>query len=739
MKNLLSFLSTFLLFFYFNSFSQSFSYRKVDYTWPKEKPEAISLENQYAKQDAVILDEKCMYNISGNQTPPYNFLVLAGRGFYIDESSDSKNPIVQKHLRIKYLNDAGIKKHSTFILPESFDPSHDRVLVPHLKRNSVRRPRGEFECIRYFAARIIKPDGTIQKAIVNETTEVEVQPRNGRDETLYSWVFNVQNLEPGDELELEYAYEGAFTIHPSGHVFFNGEMPKQNYQLTMRHRSTDYFIMINHNGAFAGDTALVKGSTMNYKDYIYHAKNLKGGITETGSRPVNELPYICYYRHHMDFGKYANNSTTITYPLPYPWWYKLSPLLSFQLENLKFYLKKMDMTTSRINAFVDEERKKITDTTTAALMSSIQHTIADQFEYQDDIDYIEGADNKLEKLGKNIENKNLRYISRYRFYDEIFLRMDQDYYLTVLHDKRTDNLDPQQYEQLGSDEIAYAVPYKNNLFYYYPKTNRFGYEANELPFYYENIIVPLIPQHLPLEMKSDINPEVEYKFVRTPNSSISDNSRRTNALVQISVDALTASTKGKLKLSGQYSTLTRGYFLYHSVDTTVSPEYYRSILDLADAGQKTKVEKEIISSEYPFDATFSYSFQKTNFIRKENDREFSFTLNGWFNNVTDKDFDAKNRQLSYFPDFQSEDIHRFMIQFDQPVQLLETAALQDTIKNKFGYYVRNVVQKDPQNILIESTLVIHAEKVPAENAADVQTIYDAIRDWNSKKYQIKKL
>ena len=166
---------------------------------------------------------------------------------------------------------------------------------------------------------------------------------------------------------------------------------------------------------------------MNYKDYIYHAKNLKGGITETGSRPVNELPYICYYRHHMDFGKYANNSTTITYPLPYPWWYKLSPLLSFQLENLKFYLKKMDMTTSRINSFVDEERKKITDTTTAALMSSIQHTIADQFEYQDDIDYIEGADNKLEKLGKNIENKNLRYISRYRFYDDIFLLMDQYY------------------------------------------------------------------------------------------------------------------------------------------------------------------------------------------------------------------------------------------------------------------------------------------------------------------------
>ncbi|MBK6447145.1 MAG: hypothetical protein IPF81_18160 [Bacteroidetes bacterium] len=84
-------------------------------------------------------------------------------------------------------------------------------------------------------------------------------------------------------------------------------------------------------------------------------------------------------------------------------------------------------------------------------------------------------------------------------------------------------------------------------------------------------------------------------------------------------------------------------------------------------------------------------------------------MNGWSNNVTDKDFDAKNRHLSYFPDFQSEDIHRFMIQFDQPVQLLETAALQDTIKINLDT-VSVMVKKIRRNILIESTLVIHAEK-----------------------------
>ncbi|MBK6447143.1 MAG: hypothetical protein IPF81_18150 [Bacteroidetes bacterium] len=119
------------------------------------------------------------------------------------------------------------------------------------------------------------------------------------------------------------------------------------------------------------------------------------------------------------------------------------------------------------------KEKKITDTTTAALISSIQHTIADQFEYQDDIDYIEGADNKLENLEKTLRTKicvrSVVIVSTMKFSCE----WTGTQYLTVLRDKRTDNLDPQQYEQLGSDEIAYAVPYKNNLFYYYPKTKPF--------------------------------------------------------------------------------------------------------------------------------------------------------------------------------------------------------------------------------------------------------------------------
>lgn len=719
--------------------SQSFSYRKADFSWPAEKPVAISVDPVFEKEDAVILDEKCLYNISGNQAPPYNYISTSGRGFYVDESSDSKSPIVQKHIRIKYLTTAGIQKHNIFALPESFDPSHDLNIVPYLKRDKIRRPRGEFECIRYFSARIWKPDGKVQPAEIQENQEVEIQPRAGRDLTFYNWIFKITNLQVGDELEMEYAYEGSFTYQPSSHLYFNSDLPKQNYQLTFRHKLKDTYMIFNHNGAAPVDTQIVQGNTMKYKDYIYREKNLKGGINESGGRPINELPYLTFYIHHLDYGQTGDNSGLVMYPLPYPWWYALSPLLGFEKDNLKLQLKKMDNSTTRMNAFFDDEIRKAADTSASTIMSVIQHTIADEFNYLDDIDFIEGSDNGLEKFGKNIENKTLRYISRLRLYEELFLRVDREYYLTILHDKRTDAINPAQYERMGSEEFCYVLPQNNQLNFYYPKSSRFGYEANELPFYYENVIAPLVPQHLPATQKKDVLPDVEFKFIRTPKSDHADNTRRTNGLVQISLDSYSANTKGKLKLSGQFSTLTRGYFLYEAKDTTISPNYYKSVLDLADAGQKATIEKDEISSVFPYNASFTYSFRKSNFVNKDKEGDYTFSLNEWFNNYVDDNFSAKNRNLNYYPDFNSEDIHRFMLQFDQPVELLDAGEYNDTIANGFAHYIRHIEQKDPQNILIESTLIVHSEIVPAQNAGDVQTVYDAIRNWNKRTYRVRKL
>ncbi|TAH39122.1 MAG: hypothetical protein EYC69_13090 [Bacteroidetes bacterium] len=720
-------------------YSQSFDYRKYNYEWKSVKPDPMVLDSIYSKEDAVIMDEKCIYNITGNLVQNYSTVNAIGNYFYIDESSQGKSPIVQKYVRIKFLTQKGIDKFSTFTLPESFDPQHDMLIVPHAKRISLRRPRGEFQCVRYFAARIIKKDGRIKNALLHESTDKEIQPRDGRDITFFSWNFQIGGLEPGDELEIDYSYEGSYTYSPTSRLFFSGEMPKQNFQLTFRQRQKDTYFIFDHNVSNPADTFEMAGSNMRYRDVIYKEKNLKGGISECGSRPARELPYISFYLHNLDFGAHQANAAVIQYPLPYPWWFKLSPFLSYQYDDLNFKLKWKDKTTSAMNKFVEEERSKVKDTTTAAIISGIHHTIVESFDYDDDINYYEGNDTKLEKLGKNVENKLLRQISRHHFYEQIFLRLDREYYLSIMADKRTNSIDPGKYEHLGLQSWMYSVPYKDQFLFFYPKASRFGYEANEFPFYYENVMTVLVPQHLPAENKSDFMPSVEFKFVRTPSSNHEDNNRQTTAIISASLDSLNIRISGKLKLSGQFSTLTRGYYLYQSMDTTINPVYYKSIKDLADPGDQVQISSEKLSVLFPFPATFAFNFKKEKFIQKAEDGIYTFGFEGWFNNFKDEEFSSENRRLDYYPDFKSEDIHRFLMQFDHPVKLLEAENMVDTFSNSYGYYIIKIEQKDDYKLLFETSLVVRAEMVPASKAADIQSIFDAITSLNQRKFKVKKI
>jgi hypothetical protein len=719
--------------------AQSLSYRKTNHIWEPNSNPSISVDSIFKNEDAVILFEKCIYNISGNHVPPYNFLNASGNLFFIDESSQGRSPIVQKHVRIKFLNIRGIENFSTITLPESFDPQHEILLTPPEKRNSVQRIRGEFDCVRYFAARIHKADGRIDNAKILESTEEEVQPRNGNDQTFYSWIFKITNLEPGDELELNYSYEGIYTINPSYRIFFNGEMPKQNYHLTFRENLNQIFMHFDHNGAKATDSIIVKSGLIKYRDYNYKAQNLKGGISETGGRPANELPYISYYNHNSDYGESEPGSPVITNMLPYPWWFVLSKSLGFQIESLPFKLAWNDQTTVTINKFLEEERSKNNFSSNAALMSSIQHSIAEEWRYDSDIDYLEGFDKKLEKLGKNVANKKLRYISRNKFYQEIFLRLDTEYFAAVVPDKRFGDLDPNQYEYNGFRSIFFALPVQNEYLFFYPKGSRFGYEANEFPFYHEDVTSALIPQHLPVSMKNDILPRVNYPFIHTPNSSYKENTRKTSAVLNASLETLSISVNGKLKLTGQFSTLTRGYYLFGAKDTTINTAYYKAVGNPNDTLINKIFSKESTSTKFPFEANFNFNFDKPGFISKENENVYSFSFDNWFNNIIDDEFSAVNRRLNYYPDFKSEDVHRFMLQFDQPVILLDVESLRDTISNAYGYYLVSAEQKDGNKILIETKFLINSDMISPSKAHDVDAIFNKIRSWNSKKFRVKKV
>ena|GEM_PF-1899406 len=719
--------------------AQSFQYRNYKFEWAPGHPKAIPVEDQFKNEDAVILEEKCIYNSGGNRVPPYLTINTRANYFYIDESTNGASPIVQKHVRIKFLTQKGIKKYSTVVLPESFDPSSDWSTVRPEKRDSIFRPKGEFDCIRYFAARILKPDGSIGAAILDEKTQLEIDRHNEATAKLYNWIFRIINLEPGDELELDYSYEGAFNYDPSTRIFFNGEIPKQNFDLTFRYPDIDYYVLTYSNGANPYDSVMETKTRPKATEYYFSKKNLPGGLREPGGRPYTQYPYITYYEHKRDFGIMDPTTKFITRPLPYPWSYVMLPLVGYQYENLKLHLSKLDNATQTMNEFLKTEKSKVSDTSLAAIMSSIHHTIAAEFKYQPDPELFEGDEETIERLGNYVGNSTVREISRHRIYDELFLRLNKDYYSSLFCDKRISQMDINEYKNSTSFRLGYAIPYQQNFIYLYPKSYRMGYEANELPFYYEDIQTVLIPRHEPSEKKYELVPQVNFTFTKTPFSGVKENIRITSALVKVSLDSLYLAFNARIKLSGQFSTMMRGYYLYGERDSTVNPSYFNTIASVADDVKHLEVSVTSTSSQFPYDASVTINLSNHTAVAKEADGSYSIDLDGWFNNVIDEDFTAVNRHLDYYPDFQFQDSHKYMIKFDKKVQVTNADVVQKSISNGFADYSIKVSQPAEETIMIETSYIVKPEYAPAAHAKDVQDVFDAIKNLNASSLKIKVL
>jgi len=315
------------------------------------------------------------------------------------------------------------------------------------------------------------------------------------DEKIYSWIFRITNLEQGDELELDYSYEGVFNYDPTSRIFFNGELPKQNFDFTFKYPQLDYFIITYANGSNPTDSIMETNSRPKSTEYHFSKKNLPGGLGEIGGRPYTQYPYITYYKHFRDFGIMAPNAAFITQPLPYPWELIMLKEVKYQPQNLRSYLSFNDKTTLVLNDFFNNEKSKVTDTSMAVIMSSMHHRLANDFKFRDDSKLFYGDDGENEHLGKYFEAETIREISRLRIYDELLLRFNRDYFASLFCDKRISTIDMNQYKKSTSFRRGFAIPCEQTFIYLYPKTSRFGYEANALPFYYEDTLAVITPHH----------------------------------------------------------------------------------------------------------------------------------------------------------------------------------------------------------------------------------------------------
>lgn len=722
-------LGLFLLFMFCSlSFKgQDLSFRKYKYKWGPA-PDKILLNEKWKNQEAVILEEDTKIGLSGND--------------------------VEKYMRIKYLTQKGIDKFSVFHLPESMDPIADYQYVDIRNQDKKHRPKvADEHFMKYFAARIIHPDGNIEEAEVEDgvQTEVNMEEVLAKDnyfkiglasvdyrsegETIeakdnirtikrkyHSIFFKIKNIKPGDEVEINY-YHYQYANH---RIFFHGVLPKQKCRLSVSYRTKHEFYFSFMNSAEPQDSSIKEMNRFPYKTYTWNFENLPGCIDEVNSRYYLQLPYISYYYNPGDF--YRENPVTHNKEVvPYLWSYLL----------LKYMKVNYDKNSS-LSFEKSEDRNAINDLYLSAVSSSdtaltekvkkIQEKICDDLGFKNDLEYRRGEDDDLERMGMFLRKNELREISRFHAYLNLLKKTEADFYFIKLHDIRTEKLDENIFRPEISHFGFFSVMKGNNIFYLRPKDHRFGFYLNEMPFYLENSGGFQIPQNI----KGDFNitdntgftHNVNFPFVFTPGSNERENIRTANVFVKASLDSLKLSFNAKVDLQGQFSTLTRGFYQYGYIDTTVNPRYYQHISDIPSA-KVIRTSVKVLSKDFPYKAVVLSSFTAEKSVREEN-KVFAISIENWFQHVINPGFDAKERDLAYYPDFRFRDSYKYSISFDKKISLLNAEELNTFISNSFGQYTFKISQTDDHTLLLESLWTVPVEKIEAREAGDVEKIFNAI-------------
>jgi len=230
---------------------QSNGYEKYEYKWEAEFPKAQPISPQFLGEPLVILSEEHFFQVSGVKS---SFMKI----------------YVEKKQHIKFLSSDELMAGAHFELPASFDPNLDHSDVPRNGTATAPRPKLFDVEVLFFAARIKRADGTIIAAEIENEVLIDHQtyhlkthrahsqsfsPRGARMENnkSFSYVFQILNLQPGDELEIHYKYEIPYDpnwyLFNSKRVFYHGKYPKQAYSFTFNFKKKVGTTFLYNNGA----------------------------------------------------------------------------------------------------------------------------------------------------------------------------------------------------------------------------------------------------------------------------------------------------------------------------------------------------------------------------------------------------------------------------------------------------------------------------------------------------------
>lgn len=636
---------------------------------------------------------------------------------------------VSKKIRVKISDQKGLDYFSSISFPETFDPTY----FAHSSKVRNYDFRLSRITVNSFSGSIVNKDN-IKRPIKYKRSVDRIFMDKGwsRFGSYENYEYKTTDLKIGDIVEIDYNYTVPFNDNfyqlLSFRLFFNDKIHKDYYSFVLTHNDKLFVDVALENLDEADSSSLFNGQKL----YKWERKNLKGCISEVGSRPYKELEHMVI----------SILPVSLYYKLPDSFLEKYLPTYSLYANRRESdhlsAIRSMNQGVhtpdlEKFYRYISSHTEKLPDDETGyETLKSIHTDITNRFIYENDYDWMNDSDSRGERLGAFMEKGVVREINRYTNYISIARKLNLFYFSAYLSDNRVGQLKGSYYSPMFDNDYLITPILKNNmLIYLYPKNKDFGYYINELPFYFTNTTVRFVH---PYDYLVTNNEKLEIPRETTIRVSEKDeNIRRTNVSVSVNTSNLTVDFKAKISLLGQFSTVGRGIYQKNYTDRSINPKYSQKLWGL-DKDLIIKNESfEMKDFEPPYAAKIEGQYSGNHLISKV-ESNYEIDISNWFNHIIEEGLEVKKRQLDFYSDFRQKDSYVYYFQFDKDVVV---DGIDDMlIENQFGKYEFSLSQLNPRTVKIVSYLEIDALVIPSEETQAVANIFNSIKNSNQQKIRI---
>lgn len=694
-----------------SAYGQYYPLPDISYNWKHAKPDTIAVKPKWSKADAVVLDDQLTISVRGKK-----------RGFvYV---------YFERKQRIRLQNSVDGKLPFTrFVLPESLDPFYDARDIPLVLKPEMIPADYLNTRMIYFAARKVLGDGETREIVFRDSLQEGYIEIGNRFEKQFRYVFELDGIARGDEIEVYYKYEVPYAYNSlffnDQRIFFHRSYPVQKQRVEIAVPKS----IVSKTIGRVPDEAFTKDK----RDVLaWNNQDLPGCIDEVAIRPGRDLPHLIFTLFH-DNPELRNNQELSfqQYVGSY------SARLFREREQNVQWLRRIasgtgqrDIQAQQITQFIDSVTDGLSPDNVTQKFDRIHSLITNKFNYQWDDAYFSGDDFSLEKIGDQIGQQRLREISRYNLYARLINRLGEKYYTTYILDERIGSMSAKYTGNINFADFAFALPDGDYLSLYYPKKDQFGYEPNEFPFYLAGSSAFFVDYDR-LVTEPDYFPEL-IELPGVPD----ENYRHTVVNLYINTDSWSATGDIRTELSGQFSTLTRSVFDFGRADSSINSAY--GIKPLEGLGT-TYINLERLKAEMyaPYSRIYELDCQVELNQVKEWRTGCEIPLRNWFNFITWPDLDPYTRVLPFYVDFQGDDFMRIHLYLDKNVTLSKGLPTSFQRQNRYGSVAFKVEQAGPKHIVLEAYFNQYGNRIEPEKVSLITELYQAIAEMEERVVELR--